>query len=354
MSPSQFRSSLYKWNKTNHRPMPWKGEKDPYLIWLSEIILQQTRVARGWNYDLKFKAAFPKIQDLANAKEDFVLKLWQGLGYYTRARNLHASAKFINKKLNNRFPETYDEILKLKGVGPYTAAAIASFAFAEAKAVVDGNVKRVLARIFNLNVPIDTNEGKLIFQKKAGELLDVNNPGKFNQALMDFGSMVCTPKNAVCKSCTFNSNCRAHKLQLVRKLPVKSKKIKRTTRFFNYLFICKKDAVFVEKRIQNDIWKNLYQLPLIENRKLCETGELTDLIRRKVFDEDAAKVKLLSTSALQKQNLTHQKIVARFFEVEVLKSFRCRENYQEISIEKINTFAFPKIIDCYLRKKGLI
>ena len=201
-----FTKNLLKWFASHHRPMPWKGEKNPYLIWLSEIILQQTRVEQGLPYFLKFKENYPTVTDLANAPEDEVMRLWQGLGYYSRARNLHFTAKYIAYDLNGEFPNTYTEILKLKGVGAYTAAAISSFAYDLPNAVVDGNVYRVLARYFGIETPIDTTEGKKKFTKLAYELLDKKRPADYNQAIMDLGATQCTPKNPNCKNCPLNKN----------------------------------------------------------------------------------------------------------------------------------------------------
>ncbi|MEM6964892.1 MAG: A/G-specific adenine glycosylase, partial [Bacteroidota bacterium] len=209
MNKQFFTKQLLRWSETIDRPMPWKGEKNPYLIWLSEIILQQTRVEQGLPYFLKFKANYPTVHDLANAPEDEVMKLWEGLGYYSRARNLHFTAKFISKELNGIFPKNYDSILKLKGVGAYTAAAIASFAYDLPHAVVDGNVYRVLSRFFGIKTPIDTTEGKKQFTQLANELLVSDQAAKYNQAIMDFGAIQCMPKNPLCHECTFQTTCKA-------------------------------------------------------------------------------------------------------------------------------------------------
>ncbi|MEO1264044.1 MAG: A/G-specific adenine glycosylase, partial [Bacteroidota bacterium] len=239
-----------EWFSTNHRPLPWKGEKNPYLIWLSEIILQQTRVEQGLPYFEKFKKKYPTVKDLANAPEDEVMKMWEGLGYYSRARNLHAAAKFIADELNGTFPDTFHEILGLKGVGPYTAAAIASFAYGLPHAVVDGNVYRVLSRFFGIEEPIDTTAGKKLFAALAQELLDEKQAGNYNQAIMDFGATHCTPALPACTSCLMKSKCTAFQKNTVNKLPVKIKKTKRRQRFFNYLILNEKGNVFIKKRTQ--------------------------------------------------------------------------------------------------------
>ena len=227
---------MLKWNKEkNRRAMPWKGEKNPYYIWLSEIILQQTRVEQGLPYFLRFKEKYPTVKQLAEAKEDEVMKLWQGLGYYSRARNLHATAKNIQQNFKGKFPETFDELKKLKGIGDYTAAAISSFAFGEKKAVVDGNVIRVLSRVFGIETAFDTTEGEKQFAQLAQQLIDEKTPGIYNQSIMDFGAVICTPQNPKCSECPFNKICVARKESKIEELPYRSKKTKITNRYFNYL-----------------------------------------------------------------------------------------------------------------------
>ncbi len=269
---SFFWNALLTWHSTHHRPLPWKGEKNPYLVWLSEIILQQTRVEQGLPYFEKFKAAYPTVTDLANAPEDEVMKLWEGLGYYSRARNLHAAAKHIANELEGKFPGTYEGIRLLKGVGPYTAAAIASFAFDLPHAVVDGNVYRVLSRCFGIEEPIDSTAGKKLFAKLAQEILENagTNPGSFNQAMMDFGATHCMPKVPKCGECPMQSKCIAFQKNRVDKLPVKSKKLVRRQRFFNYFLFHSEGKIFIKKRTGEDIWQNLYDFPLIESEELVE------------------------------------------------------------------------------------
>ncbi|MEO1629046.1 MAG: A/G-specific adenine glycosylase, partial [Bacteroidota bacterium] len=232
---SFFSTALLGWYQNNHRPLPWKGIKDPYLIWLSEIILQQTRVATGWAYFERFREQYPTVHHLADASIDEVMKLWEGLGYYSRARNLHFTAQHISRTLGGTFPNTYKDILQLKGVGPYTAAAIASFAFGLPVAVVDGNVYRVLSRVFGMRDPIDSGAGKKKFAELANLLLDKDRPADYNQAIMDFGATVCTPGVPNCHQCPFEDRCLANAEGTARELPVKSKKLVRKTRYFNYL-----------------------------------------------------------------------------------------------------------------------
>src|SRR5690606_34778677 len=263
-----FSQKLIKWYETNQRNLPWRATDDAYKIWLSEIILQQTRVQQGLPYYEKFILAFPTIYDLAKASEDEVLKLWEGLGYYSRARNMHFTAKYIVAELDGKFPNNFTDLLQLKGVGNYTAAAIASFAFKEAVAAVDGNVYRVLARIFGIKDDIMTNQAKKIFQSLANELIPKNQPDTFNQAIMDFGSMVCKPKQPLCEECFMQEECYAFRNNEITNLPVKSKKIKVKKRFFHFLLLENADKnIVIEQRSDNDIWKNLYQIPLIETNQ---------------------------------------------------------------------------------------
>ncbi len=350
-----FTKNLLKWHGTNHRSMPWKGEKNPYLIWLSEIILQQTRVEQGLPYFEKFKSKYPTVRDLAHAPEDEVMKLWEGLGYYSRARNLHAAAKFITSDLNGIFPNEYDQIRNLKGVGPYTAAAIASFAFNLPFAVVDGNVYRVLSRYFGIDEPIDSSAGKKLFAQLAQELLDEKQPGNYNQAIMDFGATHCTPALPACSKCPMQIECSAFQNNTFDKLPVKSKKLKRTQRFFNYLIINQKDKIFIKKRKEKDIWQNLYDFPLIETGSLVE--EQNFILKHKNWQRwmSGSTVNIQRVSAPMKQDLTHQRIVARFWEIELLGEYipEMGNGWLTVIRENLEEYAFPKVIAVYLRQKLL-
>lgn len=353
-----FTGKLLKWFGQNHRPMPWKGEKNPYLIWLSEIILQQTRVEQGLPYFLKFKETFPTVQQLADAPEDEVMRLWQGLGYYSRARNLHTTAKYISYELNNEFPKTHPNILKLKGVGTYTAAAIASFAYDLPYAVVDGNVYRVLSRYFGIETPIDSTEGKKEFAKIAQELLDKKQAANYNQAIMDFGATMCTPKKPNCATCPFSKKCVAFNMQKSDILPVKSKKIKKTERFFHYLLINYKESVYLQKRTHKDIWQHLYQFPMIENTQIMT---FTDIQKGSSWQEILKKETIGTTTITQsevyKQTLTHQKIRAIFYEINLDKeidgSFIEKEGIILVKKVDLDKFGFPKIIDLFLKDKTL-
>lgn len=348
-----FTKRLLEWFNTNDRPLPWKGEKNPYYIWLSEIILQQTRVAQGLPYFEKFKATFPTVFDLANAPSDKVMKLWEGLGYYSRARNLHFTAKFIAEELNGVFPNTYKAILGLKGVGPYTAAAIASFAFDLPHAVVDGNVFRVLSRVFGIATPIDTTSGKKQFNQLATALLAKKAPAVYNQAIMDFGAVQCTPANPNCVSCPMQKNCTAFNKNLIDQLPIKSKKIKKRDRFFNYLVFKRDNAIVLNKRTQKDIWLNLYDFPLVETTNLIDQLTLTTHDNfQQIIGNTPYIIKKISKPF--KQLLTHQKIIAIFWEIELKSVLKMNEtDFFEVKQKNINNFAFPKIIDLYFKDKSL-
>ncbi len=347
-----FRKELLEWFATNHRPMPWKGERDPYIIWLSEIILQQTTVAQGTAYFEKFRERYPSVKNLAEAPSDDVMKLWEGLGYYSRARNLHATAKHINTELSGVFPNIYEDILKLKGVGPYTAAAIASFAYDLPHAVLDGNVYRVLSRFFGIETPIDTTEGKHLFTELANNVLDKKRPADFNQAIMDFGATFCTPTNPKCVQCTFQKECSAFQTEKIDALPIKSKKMVRRTRYFNYLVVNDGDFVFIRKRVEKDIWQDLYEFPLVETENLLEILRGDELPN---FIIDKVELRLLKKSQPFQQLLTHQKIVATFWEYEVQKfKTGVREgDFQRVERKNLTDYAFPKTIDIYLKEKVL-
>lgn len=269
-----FSTEIISWYRRNKRPLPWRNTKDPYKIWLSEIILQQTRVAQGLPYYLKFTQAYPTVFQLADAPEEEVLKLWQGLGYYSRAKNLHATAKHIAHTLNGVFPQTYKELLTLKGVGDYTASAIASICFNEPAPVLDGNVYRVLARYFNIDIPINTSEGATCFKALAKELIDHNRPATYNQAIMEFGAIQCKPQSPDCPVCPLNNSCGALQHNQVAQLPVKLKKGKIKKRYFNYLVITNGAHIALQKRTEKDIWQNLYEFPLIETPGPAESNTL--------------------------------------------------------------------------------
>jgi A/G-specific adenine glycosylase len=350
---ANFTKKLLFWNKKlNFRQMPWKGEKDPYKIWLSEIILQQTRVEQGWAYYEKFIKAFPTVHHLAKAPEEMVFKLWEGLGYYTRCKNLIATARYISANYKGIFPNTYEDIIQLKGIGPYTAAAIASFAFNLPYAVVDGNVFRVLSRYFGISSAIDSNEGKKIFSQLANELLHQELPGLYNQAIMDFGAVVCKPQQPNCTACLLRKDCIAFQKKLVETLPVKEKKLQKQTRWFHYFVVKADKEVLISKRTGKGIWENLHEFVLYESKAPmpADIKKYTQFFKKK-WKVTNCSVKLVSEEF--RQQLTHQTIVGRFIEIEVNKtSMPVVEGYNWVKIGQLKLLAFPRMLTAYLGKEA--
>ncbi len=345
-----FTDLLLKWDKkSNHRPMPWKGEKDPYKIWLSEIILQQTRVEQGWSYYEKFISTYPNIHLLAKAKENEVFKLWEGLGYYNRCRNLLFTAKHIVTTFNGIFPSNYEDLLKLKGVGPYTAAAIASFAFNLPHAVVDGNVFRVFARYYGIHTPTDTKEGLTIFNKIASENLAFKKAGIYNQALMDFGATVCKPMSPLCGDCVMQNTCAAFAQKTVGQLPIKEKVIQKKKRYFDYFLFKLNGKFWIQKRGPGDIWAGLYQFYLVENDKLviADNAYFQQVLKDQLLI-DLKEVKITNESKIYQQQLTHQLLTFRFLTIELKKMPKTFEKGEWVSIKNLEKFAFPKTINSFL------
>jgi A/G-specific adenine glycosylase len=347
--PFSFSEILLKWNnEANDRQMPWKGEKDPHKIWLSEIILQQTRVEQGLIYYENFVAAFPDVFTLANAADQRIYKLWEGLGYYSRCRNLIETARYISKDLKGKFPANYEEIKKLKGIGPYTAAAIASFAFNEPRAVIDGNVFRVLSRIFGIDKPIDTSEGKLFFTSLGNKLLDKQQPGLYNQSIMDFGAIICKPVPE-CGQCPFNKYCKAFLEKRVFKLPVKTKQITIQKRWFYYLLIEHKGKFAIRQRTEKDIWQNLFEFLLIESTKCLDEREILKRLKKTSWlAKNGIEVK--SVSPVFRQQLTHQLIEGRFTNLNIRYKPKSPANIIWVNKAEIKNYAFPKFINQYLQK----
>lgn len=346
-----FTRKLLDWNtKDNRREMPWKGEKDPYKIWLSEIILQQTRVEQGLDYYLRFIREFPRVADLANAPEEKVFKLWEGLGYYSRCRNLIASAKMIHTDHNGVFPTTYEAILALRGVGAYTAAAIASFAYNQPYAVVDGNVLRVLSRYFGLDTPIDSAKGKALYAALAEELLPPKQAGMYNQALMDFGATVCKPKAPLCDICPLKPKCIAYSQKKTGILPIKEKKLLRKTRWFYYAVLRYKDQVFIRKRTDKDIWQSLHEFPLVESTEQLTERALTRHPGIKIHLENG---EITGFSKPYVQQLTHQTIHGQFIEIRLRSRPATLKAFTAISLPDLGGFAFPKLITTYLKEKNV-
>ncbi|MCF6181212.1 A/G-specific adenine glycosylase [Lutibacter sp.] len=340
-----FSNRLISWYLANKRDLPWRNSNNPYFIWLSEIILQQTRVSQGIPYYYRFIEKFPTIFDLAKAPEQKVLKLWQGLGYYSRARNLHFSAQFIVNELNGEFPITYKELLKLKGVGDYTASAIASICNNEKTAVVDGNVYRLLARYFGVYTAINTSKGIKEFKLVAQELIDAKNPGTFNQAIMEFGATVCLPKNPKCDSCIFNDSCVALSKNEIKKLPVKEKKVKIKKRYFNYLvFKTTSNNTLLEQRTSG-IWKNLYQFPLIETKQEVDESELiahNEFFKN--YNYKSITIKLFN-SKTKPHKLSHQHIYAKFWILETNDTNKISYKW-----ETIKKYPVPLLIDNFINE----
>ncbi len=350
---SFFTISLLHWNRTvNNRQMPWKGEKDPYKVWLSEIILQQTRVEQGRDYYHRFIDTFPTITALADAPDDKVFKLWEGLGYYTRCRNLLASARYIAYEKKGRFPDNYKDILELKGVGPYTASAIASFAFSLPHAVIDGNVIRVLSRVFGIAADVkDPSTGKL-YSKLADELLDKENPAEYNQAIMDFGAVVCKPRQPLCQVCPLQADCEAFKNGWVQMLPVKTARPEKKKRYFHYFIFHHNGKVYCRKRAGRDIWQNLFEFFLYESDGLFTVRKLLSAPFFKALLKDN-NYQLLHTSAVYKQQLTHQELHGIFIEIMVDHKPAGMEDFIPVAENKLSALAMPRFILSYLHEKNV-
>lgn len=343
-----FSTDIIDWYNRHHRDLPWRLTHDPYKIWLSEIILQQTRVAQGLPYYNEFVKTFPTVFDLAKASEQKVLRLWQGLGYYSRARNLHQCAKDIVKSHNGVFPSSFEELKKLKGVGPYSAAAIASFAFRESVAVVDGNVFRVLSRVFGVDKDIASDDGKKYFFSLASDLIDSKQPDLFNQAVMEFGALHCLPKNPKCDECIFSKKCQANLRDLQSLLPVKSKKLKVKTRYFNYFVIRSSSKIFMRQRNGKDIWKGLYDFYLIETSRNKKPKSLIQ------EDEFLVKSQMLRESKIFTHILSHQKLKVKFIEVEKSASTRMEQEAKKIGLKsftkrEVSKLPKPILIDRFLQ-----
>jgi A/G-specific adenine glycosylase len=339
---ADFNPLIKDWYRLNKRRLPWRLTKDPFKIWLSEIILQQTKVEQGLSYYLKFTNRFQTVEDLAKTTEQEVLNLWQGLGYYSRARNLHFTAKTVVNEHKGKFPKTYTELLKLKGVGSYTAAAIASFCFDESVAVVDGNVYRVLSRVFDLEIAIDSSEGKKYFFELAQNLIDKEDPALFNQAIMEFGALQCVPKNPNCEICPLDSICLSKSNGTWMNRPVKSKKTSVKHRFFHFLIFQNDQTTYLQKRSEKDIWQNLFQFPLIETDEDSEinTFENYTLIPPSKISAEIVHV------------LSHQKIHARFYHFNHLPS-KIDADWMAVKMTEIQDYPIPRLIDRYLETESL-
>jgi A/G-specific adenine glycosylase len=339
-----FHNKLIFWYLKNKRDLPWRRSVNIYHIWISEIILQQTQVKQGLKYYERFIRTFPTIFDLARSDEESILKLWQGLGYYTRARNLHYTANYIVDNFNGNFPETYKDLIKLKGIGDYTASAIASICFDEPTAVVDGNVFRVLSRYFGLDIPINSSKGKIYSKDLAQKLIDKKRPGTFNEALMEFGALLCKPKNPECSSCPFNNNCLGLKSGMVEKYPVKINKIKIKKRFFNYVVLSDNhNKIQIIKRQNNEIWKNLYEFPLIESSREINLEKLITLEKFKSITKEVPySISLFNENKIV-HKLTHQHIYTKFWLVKVYI-----DNKHGISWDEFENYPVPTLIQNFI------
>ncbi|WP_422857933.1 A/G-specific adenine glycosylase [Flagellimonas sp. S174] len=339
-----FSQKVLNWYDQHKRELPWRSTRDSYKIWLSEIILQQTRVVQGTPYYFKFIEAFPTVQDLAAAPEEKVLKLWQGLGYYSRARNLHATAKMVVEEYGGKFPNSYKELKQLKGVGDYTASAIASICFDIPEPVVDGNVYRVLSRYFGVELPINSTKGIKYFKELAREVMDVNNVRDYNQGIMEFGAIQCAPKKPYCLLCPLNDGCVALKENKVQSLPVKVGKTKLKHRFFNYLVVIDPNQnTLIEQRKGKGIWQNLYQFPLLETESAVNQGAVVKEFGQKTYRKNLESLELFNEEPIV-HKLSHQHLHTHFWILKLSK-----EVEEGISWDEISSFAVPVLIADFIR-----
>jgi len=340
-----FTKTLTHWYSVNKRDLPWRRTQNPYFIWLSEIILQQTQVNQGLPYYEAFVSKYPTVFNLANAEESEVLKLWQGLGYYSRARNLHTTAKHIVSELNGEFPTSYQTLLKLKGVGDYTASAIASICFGELTAVVDGNVYRVLSRFYGINTPINSTPGQKEFKALAQSVIDKNNPADFNQAIMEFGATQCKPKNPDCTICPLQNNCIAFRKNTIRELPVKIKTAKISKKHCNFLVLISQDQrTILEKREGKGIWQNLYQFPLLESTKSLESKDLEDALKAHPLMEGSSYSLTLYNDIDIIHKLSHQHLYTKFWIIQIDNTLA-----QGVPINKIYSYPVPVLISNFIK-----
>jgi A/G-specific adenine glycosylase len=341
--------TIHNWYRVHKRQLPWRQTNDPYRIWMSEIIMQQTQVAQGLSYYYRFLEAFPHVASLAAASETQVLQLWQGLGYYSRARNMHQAAKTIVTRHNGKFPPHYKELLALKGIGSYTAAAIASIAFDLPYAVIDGNVFRLLSRLFAIDTPVETTQGKKQFKQLADELLDKSDPSTHNQAMMEMGALICKPANPQCAICPLTPYCKAFAAGTQLKYPVKAKRTLRKKRYLNFIVIIHQQQIALQKRTDNDIWKGLYQLPLIETEAPPTGQEMSRLVEkafnRKITVKPLRRIKHL---------LTHQELHLSFFravcpqEQKLTNPFPYH-SFEMVQLSDLNNYPFPQPVKTFLR-----
>lgn len=341
---------LVDWYDENKRDLPWRQTSDPYKIWISEIILQQTRVAQGMDYYIQFINRFPTVASLACANEEEVLKYWQGLGYYSRARNLHAAAQVIVTEFGGVFPSTYKDVLSLRGIGEYTAAAIVSFAWNMPYPVVDGNVFRVLSRLFGVDTPIDSVKGKKEFSDLAFMIMNPGNAQLHNQALMELGALVCTPQNPSCLDCPLINKCIVFASGNIQKYPVKQHKTKTRDRFFHYFHIEWGDFTYLHRRKNSDIWKGLFEFPLIETERVTDFAAVKDLTAFKDIFSTNIKLEISLVLNSKKHVLSHQVIYATFYRVRISEYNPSLDQFLQIKSEDLDHYAIPRLIHIYLEK----
>ena len=340
-----FARAILNWYMVNKRDLPWRNTNDPYSVWLSEIILQQTRITQGLPYYLKFISKYPTINSLARANENDILILWQGLGYYSRARNLLKTAKFIVDECNGKFPSTYTELIKLKGIGEYTASAISSICFNERRAVLDGNVYRVLSRFYGIDVPVNNHFGKKFYMDYAQKLAPKKSCGDYNQGIMDFGSLICKPKSPLCDKCILEKDCIASKMKNINYFPVKLKKNAPKITHFNYLVLLDSDHMIWMNKIKNGIWKNLFQFPMIESKKeLNKIQVLSNEIFKSIVPISNSDIILFNSSPII-HKLSHKTIYAKFWILPVEHS-----NSNSIKFSDVNKYPVPRLIEKFLDK----
>jgi A/G-specific adenine glycosylase len=344
---------LISWYLKEKRDLPWRHTKDPYFIWLSEIILQQTRVDQGINYYFRFVNTFPTLGMLASSKEEDILKIWQGLGYYSRARNLFHTAVTIENEYGGKFPTTYDGLLKLKGIGPYTAAAISSFAYDLPHAVVDGNVSRVLSRIYDVPEAVNSTAGKKIIDDLAAQTLDINNPGTYNQAIMELGALVCTPLNPRCQDCPLSAKCLALKNGTAQDRPVKLKKKKARVRHIHYAVLEKDGEILFRKRTENDIWQGLHDFFSVENIPVSDPQAMAEIIGDTFPDLGLNELPSAAHKVYTHQ-LTHQKIEAEFWKFQYTGKIDFNSIYLSVRKEDIERLPIPRLVHKYLEDAGLV
>jgi A/G-specific adenine glycosylase len=349
LSLMDFSGTIIQWYNKNKRDLPWRNTTDAYIIWLSEIILQQTRVEQGMPYFNRFAEKYPTVTHFAAATEDEVLKLWQGLGYYSRGRNMLKTAQQVQQQFNGRFPDSYNTLIALKGIGSYTAAAISSFAANEARAVVDGNVNRVIARYLGIDEPINSAKGKKLFQQMADELLNKEYPALHNQAIMEFGALQCKPKNPNCGTCPLRDNCFAYNQGKINVLPVKLSKAAVKKRYFNYFLVTRGNTILFNKRDDSDIWANMYDLPMIETDEECSVDKL--LVMPQMHAMFGTAPQIIKEYPPKKHILTHQHIYARLFQISAEgANIMAAPSLFFIQVENIRNIALPKLIFLFLTK----